>query len=60
MNKVYADKSLDVSKAPFPKPEKPLSVEIDCSKYNNSVFSDSVSQDQILQIPATPEAEEEI
>jgi penicillin-binding protein 1A len=60
LNKVYGDKSLDVSKAPFPKPEQPLSVELDCSKYNNSVFSDSVSQDQILQIPATPETEEEI
>jgi penicillin-binding protein 1A len=61
MNKVYADKNLDVSKAPFPKPEQPLSVEIDCSKYNNSVFSDSVSQDQILQMPAKPDdAEEDI
>ena len=46
--------SLDVSKEPFPKPEKPLTVEIDCSKYNNSVFSDSVSQDQILQVPVDP------
>ncbi|MGV3640146.1 MAG: penicillin-binding protein 1A [Adhaeribacter sp.] len=61
MNKVYADKSLDVSKEPFPKPEKPLTVEIDCSKYNNSVFSDSVSQDQILQVPVDPtEAEQGI
>ena len=60
MNKVYADKNLSVSKDPFPKPEKPLTVEIDCSKYNNSVFSDSVRQDQILQVPVQPNLDEEI
>ncbi|WP_034256818.1 penicillin-binding protein 1A [Adhaeribacter aquaticus] len=60
MNKVYADKSLSVSKAPFPKPEKPLSVEIDCSRYNNSVLHDTIPQDQILRIPAKPEIDEEI
>ncbi|KAA5545668.1 penicillin-binding protein 1A [Adhaeribacter rhizoryzae] len=60
MQKVYADKNLSVSKAPFPKPEQPLTVEIDCSKYNNSVISDTVSQDQILLTPAKPDIEEEI
>ena len=62
MQKVYADKNLNVSKAPFPKPEQPLTVEIDCSKYNNSIISDTVSQDQILQIPVRNDidTEEEI
>ncbi|GEO02899.1 penicillin-binding protein 1A [Adhaeribacter aerolatus] len=60
MQKVYADKNLSVSKAPFPKPEQPLTVEIDCSKYNNSVISDTISQDQILIMPAKPDIEEEI
>jgi len=60
MNKVYADKNLSVSKDPFPKPEKPLTVEIDCSKYKNSVISDTVQQNQILQIPVQPDLEEEI
>jgi penicillin-binding protein 1A len=54
MNKVYADKSLNVSQAPFPKPEKPLTVELDCSKYYNNGFSDTVRQEQILQMPANP------
>jgi penicillin-binding protein 1A len=62
MQKVYGDKNLNVSKAPFPKPEQPLTVEIDCSKYNNSIISDTVSQDQILQIPVRNDidTEEEI
>ncbi|MEI6122782.1 MAG: transglycosylase domain-containing protein [Bacteroidota bacterium] len=35
MKKVYADKSLNVStNDKFPRPSKPLSVEIDCNKYN--------------------------
>ncbi|GAA4352086.1 transglycosylase domain-containing protein [Hymenobacter saemangeumensis] len=33
MRKVYADKSLDINKGPFPKPSTPLTIEIDCSKY---------------------------
>jgi penicillin-binding protein 1A len=60
MQKVYGDKNLNVSKAPFPKPQQPLTVEIDCSKYNNSVISDTVRQDQILQIPVKSDFEEEI
>jgi penicillin-binding protein 1A len=60
MQKVYADKSLNVSKAPFPKPQQPLSVEIDCSKYKNSIISDTVRQDQILIMPAKPTGEEAI
>jgi len=60
MNKVYADKKLSVSKEPFPKPELPLTVEIDCSKYNNSVFNDTIRQDQILRVPSQPELDEDI
>ena len=33
MQKVYKDKSIGISTAPFPKPTAPLSIEIDCSKY---------------------------
>lgn len=35
MKKVYADPSLNYSKDDFEKPEKPLSVELDCTKYEN-------------------------
>jgi penicillin-binding protein 1A len=52
MQKVYADKSLDVSKAPFPKPLAPLSVELDCAKYNSGAMPvDSSQQDEFLQMP---------
>lgn len=34
MTKVYEDPNLDITKGPFPKPERPLSIEIDCSKYD--------------------------
>ena len=42
MSKVYADKSLGITKGPFPRPERPLSIEIDCAKYEleNSRFAD--------------------
>jgi len=33
MQRVYADTSLHITKDPFPLPSKPLSVEIDCEKY---------------------------
>ena len=33
MAKVYDDKSLGYTKGPFPRPERPLSIEIDCDKY---------------------------
>jgi penicillin-binding protein 1A len=60
MNKVYSDKNLTVSKAPFPKPEKPLTVEIDCSKYNNGILSDTIPQEQILRMPAKPDLDDAI
>lgn len=34
MAKVYDDASLGITKGPFPKPERPLSVEMDCSQYD--------------------------
>ena len=37
MKKVYADPALQYSKGEFEKPEKPLGVELDCSKYRNPV-----------------------
>lgn len=33
MTKVYEDKSLGYTKGPFPRPERPLSIEIDCNAY---------------------------
>jgi penicillin-binding protein 1A len=35
MAKVYEDPSLAITKGPFPRPERPLSVEIDCSMYDS-------------------------
>lgn len=34
MSKVYEDTSLGITKGPFAKPERPISIEIDCSKYD--------------------------
>ncbi|WP_268035579.1 penicillin-binding protein 1A [Algoriphagus sp. PAP.12] len=33
MEKIYADKELGYTKGPFPRPERPLSIEIDCDVY---------------------------
>ncbi len=35
MEKVYADKSLGYTKGPFPRPERPLSIEINCDLYES-------------------------
>jgi len=52
MQKVYADKSLDVSKDSFPKPSAPISVELDCAKYNQGAMPvDSSQQDEFLNLP---------
>lgn len=42
MTDIYQDPTLPYSKGPFDKPLKPLSVEIDCSAYDNIMPSDSV------------------
>jgi penicillin-binding protein 1A len=44
---VYADKSIGISTAPFPKPAAPLSIEIDCSKYYGGQ-RDTIPYDQKL------------
>ena len=46
MKKVYADKSIGISTAPFPKPAQPLSVEIDCSRYYDGAARDTIPNDQ--------------
>ncbi len=33
MSKVYEDKSLGYTKGPFPRPDRPLSIEINCDRY---------------------------
>ncbi|GAB3824164.1 hypothetical protein GCM10028895_32070 [Pontibacter rugosus] len=60
MQKVYQDKSLDVSKDPFPKPSTPLSVELDCAKYNHGVNIDSTQQDEFLNLPTEIDLDAEI
>ncbi len=46
MQRVYADENLDVSKDDFEEPSMPLSVEIDCSKYEQEDdFDDIFSPD---------------
>ncbi|SHI33821.1 penicillin-binding protein 1A [Hymenobacter daecheongensis DSM 21074] len=47
MRKVYADKSIGISTAPFPKPAQPLSIEIDCSRYYGGQ-RDTIPYDQKL------------
>jgi penicillin-binding protein 1A len=41
MKKATADKSITLSHDPFPKPEQPLTIEIDCYKYKNGISNDS-------------------
>lgn len=50
MQKVYKDKSLGVSTAPFPKPAAPLSIETDCSKYYGGQ-RDTIPNSQKLSRP---------
>lgn len=39
MNDVYADSSLNISQEDFEKPQKALSIELDCEKYGKETFS---------------------
>ncbi|MBB4602380.1 penicillin-binding protein 1A [Hymenobacter luteus] len=49
MRKTYADKSIDINTGPFPKPTKPLGVEIDCSRYYNGAGArDTIPYEQKL------------
>ncbi|WP_421873922.1 transglycosylase domain-containing protein [Marinoscillum sp.] len=46
MTKVYADPTLGIEKGEFPRPVKPITVELDCSKYDNLTQpSDTLSAD---------------
>ncbi|RYD92377.1 MAG: penicillin-binding protein, partial [Sphingobacteriales bacterium] len=60
MQKVFADKSIDLKPASFPKPAAPLSVEINCERYNNGGLADSVKMEQILELPGKKRSDEEI
>ena len=60
MQKVYSDESLDVSKEPFPKPSTPLSVELDCEKYNQFIQPDSADQHEFLDLPTEIDLDAEI
>ncbi len=61
MKKVYADKSIDIAKGPFPKPPKPLSVETDCSRYYEGAAQDTIPSDQKLnQVQLDDLSEEDI
>ena len=50
MQSVYADSVLGYEKGPFPKPIRPLSVEIECAKYQNPELAemDSVDMEQAI------------
>ncbi|AII51658.1 penicillin-binding protein 1A [Hymenobacter sp. APR13] len=62
MKKVYADKSIGINTGPFPKPSKPLDVEIDCSRYyNGATQRDTIPYDQKLdQVELGDLSEEDI
>ncbi|HEY8400142.1 MAG TPA: transglycosylase domain-containing protein [Cytophagaceae bacterium] len=51
MQKVFADPSVGIPKEKFPPPKKPLSVEIDCSKYkvDHVQLSDSTQEQKVIQ-----------
>jgi penicillin-binding protein 1A len=50
MKKVYADKSLDIDRGPFPAPAGPLTIELDCSKYYGGQ-RDTIPSDQKMVQP---------
>lgn len=49
MQKVLTDKNIPINTGSFPQPAAPLTVEIDCAKYNNPILAtDSTTQEQFL------------
>ena len=50
MQSVYADSILGYQKGPFPRPIRPLSVEIDCAKYQNPELNEMDSTNSGQQI----------
>jgi len=43
ITKVYADTVLGYTKGPFPKPRRPLSIQLDCSQYGLTDMVDSLT-----------------
>ena len=46
MQKIYADKTLDISKGDFEAPKEPMSVELNCDKYKQPGEDKSSSFDK--------------
>jgi penicillin-binding protein 1A len=57
MKKVYADKSIDINKGPFPVPAD-LRIELDCSKYYGAQ-RDTIPADQKMAQPTTNDLNKE-
>jgi len=57
MKKVYADKSIDINKGPFPVPAD-LKIELDCSKYYGAQ-RDTIPADQKMAQPTTDDLNKE-
>ncbi|NMM47154.1 penicillin-binding protein 1A [Marinigracilibium pacificum] len=51
MKKVYADESLDVNKRPFPRPTKPITINLDCGSSVNDDEADSTAVEDDVEIP---------
>ena len=51
MEKVYKDEDLGITKGPFKRPSRALSVEIDCDRYKNPDYMESDS----LQLNQDPQ-----
>jgi penicillin-binding protein 1A len=49
MMDVYQDSTLGYTKGPFDKPINPISMEIDCAKYNNESVSDSTYYEKVIE-----------
>ncbi len=47
MLKLYEDKSLGYTKGPFEKPSKPIRIELDCTRYEQSNPSDSIEYETV-------------
>ena len=52
IKKIYADKNIDFDTHPFPLPSKPLTIELDCSKYYGAQ-RDTIPYEQKLTQPTT-------
>ncbi len=49
MQQVYADPTLGYTKGPFPKPVKPLSIELDCTKYDAAIQSSDTVITEVVE-----------